>query len=136
MEEFDLDNPSLWIKRNLTEEYPGDWDTPTPIRILTDWLYGTKHEIICSFGHWHVEIDGSIIGACVSKKEEEPKWYPIWCSQLMDKNGNDNWILHLSQKGWFNAESYENFKRAYFISCKILNVEPKKQIHDYSELYK
>lgn len=113
----------------LAKKYPGDWSRPTPIEIATDGFYGTSFLVIASFGGWLVTVDGDLIYRGVEKPYE---WYPIYDNQLRE-NENDDWVLHLSEKEWFTTECYEDFKRAYFLACKIAGTEPEKQIRDYAE---
>ena len=127
---YNIDPDIIPEKTCDTRLYLGDWSVPTPLTIDRDWLYGTTHEIICIFGSWHVTKDGDLIYVGTKDKVN---WYPIWSEQLTNANENDDWVLHLTEKAWFDDQCYEDFKRAFFVACKIAGAPQYIQIRDYSE---
>lgn len=127
---YNIDPDIIPEKTCDTRLYSGDWSVPTPLTIDRDWLYGTTHEIICIFGSWHVTKEGDLIYVGTKDKVN---WYPIWSEQLTNANKNDDWVLHLTGKAWFDDQCYEDFKRALFVACKIAGAPQYIQIRDYSE---
>lgn len=102
-------------------KYPGDWSVPTTKKAI---IFGDEFEEIARFGSWLLTIDGDLI---FFGTEDRPCYYPICSNQLKQAD----WVLHLSEKGWFTTECYEDFKRAYFVACKIVGITPVKQIRNY-----
>ena len=128
MQTYNIDPNFIPEQSESTFDFSGDWDTPTPLTVDRDPIYGTIHAIICVFGSWHVSIGGDLF--CVGVKGK-PKWYPIMSEQLLGAKIED-WILHLMHKGWFDDKCYEDFKRAYFVACKIAGAPHTAQIRTTS----
>lgn len=109
-------------KKELSTRYPGDWNEPTPIKVVEDPVWGVKCNVIAQYGDWAVTDDGDVI--------QTDEWYPIWSDTFLDCD-NDDWILHLSEFDWFTTQSYEDFKRALWLACKIIGIPYPKQKREY-----
>ncbi len=96
----------------------GDWSLPSPLEI-TEGM-----RIICRMGRILVSAYGDILLNKNDGSFSHQGYYVISHRKLEDPCI----IQCLSQKEWFDAEMYEDFKRAYFIGCKIADTHPMKQL--------
>lgn len=109
---------SLEREKELVEIFDKDWDKPTP----TDNLEGFP--IVCKTGRIGIAMDGSLlidrnmgIGYVMSH-------YVINSEKLI----KEDLLLSITSKEWFDLDMFEDFKRAYYISCKIAGIQPVKQL--------
>ena len=111
-----------------------DWDKPTHLFQLLD---NDKPfaDIVCRIGKWAVSTEGDI--AYLYRDDNMINisdgylgtydTYDIYNERLNEPD----WILHLTGKDWFTEEVFEDFKRAYFVACKIAGVKPVVQKKTY-----
>lgn len=119
------------VETMISDKCPGDWDKPTPlVSIFESAEDETSINIILRVGDWYVSDDGDMLFNRKGGDEQTLKnlnYYPIYSHQLED----NDWVLHLAGKAWFDTKAYEDFKRAYFIACSIANVTPTLQVRSY-----
>lgn len=113
----DPEHVNLSYKEKMESVFTGDWCSPTPIDIIEGFL------IICKEGKISVSTDGTLIIDRNNGIGFRLSHYIIRPEQFE----NPYLILDLTTKPWFDEEMFENFKRAYFIGCKIADIYPMKQ---------
>lgn len=99
-----------------------DWNKMKPIDAIEGF------QIICKTGKINIAIDGTLLidrntgsGYCLS--------YYVICP---DKFDDSNLLLSMTDKKWFDDEILEDFKRAYYIGCRIAGIYPTQQLKDIS----
>lgn len=82
--------------------------------------------VICKSGKINIAKDGTLlidrntgIGYCLS--------YYIICPNRFN---DSNLLLSLIDKKWFDDETLEDFKRAYYIGCRIAGIIPAQQLKE------
>lgn len=103
------------MEKFFNDNFPGDWDKPTPVRTIQD------DPILLEMGKVAVAFDGTI-------------WINGHYDIAPDRLRGKDWILHLTEKLWFDTDMYEDFKRCYYIACKLSGQEPTHQIRSYHEI--
>ena len=114
--------PSLSQSRIHEEEknrtFPGDWSRPNPV----DKIDGIP--ILMKMGRASISFGGDIVLDRNDGTFLNIGYYVI----EPDLFGYRYLIDLLIEKGWFNDELYEDFKRCYFITCRLVGKRPVKQI--------
>lgn len=105
-------------KKENNQTYSGDWSRPNPV----DRVEGL--DILMKMGRASISFDGNIILDRNDGTYLNFGYYVI----KPDLFGDSELIYHLTHKGWFNDELYEDFKRSYFIACCLVGKRPVKQI--------
>ena len=108
----------LTEKEKMTSIYAGSWEIFTPINIIEGY------DIICEIGLICISFEGALIidRNYGSGKQLSP--YIIQPQDLLDPY----LLLGLTKKEWFDKEMFDDFKRAYFVACKIIDVKPVTQL--------
>ena len=135
---FQVDNLDGYIYERKTFHNPGvlhltsqeqkdiifnnDWDEIGPIETIEGF------PVICKSGRINIAKDGTLLidrntgtGFCLS--------YYIICP---DKFIDSNLLLSMVDKKWFDDEILEDFKRAYYIGCRIAGISPAHQLKEES----
>lgn len=102
--------------------FNNDWNNMKPIDVIEGF------QIICKMGKINIAINGTLLidrntgsGYCLS--------YYVICP---DKFDDSNLLLSMTDKKWFDDEILEDFKRAYYIGCRIAGIYPTQQLKDIS----
>lgn len=102
--------------------FNNDWNNMKPIDAIEGF------QIICKMGKINIAINGTLLidrntgsGYCLS--------YYVICP---DKFEDSNLLLSMTDKKWFDDEILEDFKRAYYIGCRIAGIYPTQQLKDIS----
>lgn len=100
--------------------FNNDWNEMIPIDTIEGFA------VICKFGRINIAKDGSLlidrntgIGYCLS-------YYVICPNRFNDSN----LLLSLTDEKWFDDEILEDFKRAYYIGCRIAGIFPAQQLKE------
>lgn len=100
--------------------FNNDWNEMKPIDVIEGF------QIICKTGKINIAKDGSLLidrntgnGYCLS--------YYVICP---DKFEDSNLLLSMTDKKWFDDEILEDFKRAYYIGCRIAGIYLVQQLKD------
>lgn len=115
-----------------------DWDNPTPIFQLVEVANNNKPyaDIICRIGNWVVSTKGDIAYLYRDDNMIESSEGYMGTEDTYDIDNErldeEDWIIHLTEKVWFTEQCFEDFKRAYFVACKIAGVKPVKQVKRYA----
>lgn len=75
--------------------------------------YNVPSEIDSTFGDWAVSKDGDVINL-------EHK-YPIFTKQVQS-TGIDEWVDHLTEKTWFDANEEKDLRKSYMRAEEILEI--------------
>ena len=115
-----LDPESILMTREekMACVFVGDWNEMSPIDIIEGF------SIICRVGTIIIGTDGTLLIDRNNGIGYKLSHYII----CPDKFEEPNLLLTLTSKQWFDDEMYEDFKRAYFIGCKIAGIYPMKQL--------
>lgn len=65
-------------------------------------------------GGWLISNDGDLLGV----KPLIPSKYPI----LREQHNQQDWIMHLSTKSWFDAHTKEDFDDAFQIATALIKI--------------
>lgn len=107
------------LECNDVRDNSENWDKLEGFCSVTN-SYGEEYSIVAECSGWDVDVEGNITNR---------KWsYEISHERLRE----DDWILHLSEKKWFDYNAYLAFKCAYRVACGIAGVSPVKQTAFYS----
>ena len=125
------------------EKLKGNWDKPTPLI----QLYFRKDkrgkalpicDVMINRGNWGISSKGHLFYSVDAPKILSDEGYKaihvddckvvIYPEMLRDFD----LILKFSQREWFTEKAYEDFKRAYFIACKVAGITPRQQIREYN----
>lgn len=98
--------------------FEGDWNDVPPIDVIDGF------QIICKTGNFSIAKDGTLFIDCNNGIGYRLSHYII----CPDKFEEPNLLLSMTEKAWFDDEMYENFKRAYFIGCRIASIQPVRQL--------
>lgn len=97
-----------------------EWNEIEPIDIIDGF------PIICKNGRVNIAKNGTLLidrntgsGYCLSHYVISP-----------DKFADSRLLLSMTEKKWFDDEILEDFKRAYFIGCRIVGIYPVQQLKD------
>lgn len=100
--------------------FNNDWNEMMPIDTIEGFA------VICKAGRINIAKDGTLlidrntgIGYCLS-------YYVICTNRFNDSN----LLLSLTDKKWFDDETLEDFKRAYYIACSIAGILPAQQLKE------
>lgn len=100
--------------------FNNDWNEMMPIDTIEGFA------VICKSGRINIAKDGTLlidrntgIGYCLS-------YYVICPNRFNDSN----LLLSLTDKKWFDGETLEDFKRAYYIACRIAGILPAQQLKE------
>lgn len=98
--------------------FPGDWSKPCPMGQV-DGL-----SILMKMGRAAVSFEGHIV------LDRNDGTFMNFGYHVInpDSLGNSRLMEHLTTKGWFNDELYEDFKRCYLIACCLVGKSPVKQV--------
>lgn len=126
-----------------SEIFNKDWDKPTPIVQICGYSDGEWvpiENIIATIGDWWISEKGSLYFCDCRTRGISTEGYPSMNVEGVYQISNgrkdlleNDWILHLTEKDWFNEERFEDFKRAYHIVCKMMRVTPATQIKSYDK---
>lgn len=103
-------------KKNAVFE--GDWNDVLPIDVIDGF------QIICKTGNFSIAKDGTLLIDRNNDIGYRLSHYII----RPDKFEDPNLLLSMTEKAWFDDEMYEDFKRAYFIGCRIASILPMRQL--------
>lgn len=116
-------NPGVLHLTSLEKKdviFNNDWNEMMPIDTIEGFA------VICKSGRINIAKDGTLlidrntgIGYCQS--------YYIICP---NKFNDSNLLLSLIDKKWFDDEILEDFKRAYYIGCRIAGIFPTQQLKE------
>lgn len=135
-QEYEVENIEVYVYERKTFHNPGelhisglekkealsnsDWNEMEPIDIIDDF------PIISKTGRINIAKDGTLLidrntgsGYCLSYYVISP-----------DKFADSRLFLSIIEKDWFDDETLEDLKRAYFIGCRIVGVYPVQQVKD------
>ena len=112
-----IPKPKL-LDEEANRKFRGDWSRPNPV----DRIEGM--DVLMKMGRASISFEGDIIldrndGTFLNLG------YYVLEPDLFD---DADLIDHLTEKGWFNDELYEDFKRCYLIACRLVGKQPVKQI--------
>ena len=100
--------------------FNNDWNEMMPIDTMDGFA------VICKSGRINIAKDGTLlidrntgIGYCLS-------YYIISPNRFNDSN----LLLSLTGKKWFDEETLEDFKRAYYIGCRVACIFPAQQLKE------
>lgn len=115
-----LDPESVLMTRDekMAGVFAGDWNEMEPIDIIEGF------PIICRLGTVSIGRDGTLLIDRNNGIGYKLSHYVI----RPDKFEEPTLLLALTAKQWFDDEMYEDFKRAYFIGCKIADIYPMRQL--------
>ena len=116
-------NPGVLHLTSLEKKdiiFNNDWNEIMPIDTIEGFA------VICKSGKINIAKDGTLlidrntgIGYCLS--------YYIICPNRFN---DSNLLLSLIDKKWFDDETLEDFKRAYYIGCRIAGIIPAQQLKE------
>lgn len=108
------------MDHSFMQRYDGDWNNVTPIDIIEGF------PIICKIGRVSLSKDGIIL-----IDRNKGLGYRLTPLIIRPDEFEDSSLLYrLTTKEWFDDELFEDFKRAYFICCKLAEIHPMRQISD------
>lgn len=99
-------------------KFAGDWSRPNPLERIEGM------DILMTMGRASVSFDGNIVLDRNDGTFLNLGYYVIEPDLFSDSD----LIYHLTEKAWFNDELYEDFKRCYFIACRLVGKRPVKQL--------
>lgn len=114
-----------------------DWDKPTPIVQICGLTENNEwfpfDNIYITVGDWWIGEKGTIYFCDCKTRGVSTEGFPsMSCEGVYEIDRElmkeSDLILHLCDKEWFDERCYEDFKRAYFIGCKMARIKPVKQI--------
>lgn len=111
---------SLERETELAVIFNKDWDRPTPV----DNLEGFP--IVCKTGRIGIAMDGSLV-----IDRNMGIGYLISCYVVSpEKFVKEDLLLSITSKEWLDLDMFEDFKRAYYIGCRIAGIPPVKQLKE------
>lgn len=100
--------------------FAGNWNESKPIEMIESF------PIICKIGNICIGRDGTLVIDRNNGIGYKLSHYIIRPDQFEEPN----LLLSLTTKKWFDKEMYENFKRAYYVGCKLAEIYPMKQLKE------
>ncbi len=97
-----------------------DWDYANPIDIL-DGL-----PVVCKTGLINIAKDGTMVIDRNNGIGFRLGYYIIPPKQFI----REDLLLSITTKDWFDLDMFEDFKRAYYIGCKVAGIQPVKQLKE------
>ena len=76
-------------------------------------VYQVPSEVDSTFGDWAVSKDGDVINV--------EHMYPIYTNQVQSTSVGE-WVDHLTEKTWFDANEESNFTKSYARAEEILQI--------------
>ena len=76
-------------------------------------FYNVQSDTDSVFGNWAVSKDGDVINL--------ENMYPIYTYQVQS-TGVDEWVDHLTEKTWFDANEEKDLRKSYMRAEEILEI--------------
>lgn len=135
-QEYKVNNLDAYVYERKTFHNPGelhlsgfekieiisnrDWNEMAPIDIIDGF------PIISKTGRINIAKDGTLLIDRNTGSDYCLSYYVI----SPDKFADSRLFLSIIEKNWFDSETLEDLKRAYFIGCRIVGVYPVQQVKD------